>query len=85
MSVLKYAALIKTSTTVPGDERSRTHPGHGYPEHTVEGIELREFKDLAEMEDWVKRELRSSYSRGFRLISFQELQFEETVTVKVRP
>jgi len=23
-----------TSVYVPGDERSRTNPGHGYPEHT---------------------------------------------------
>ncbi len=33
-----YVVLIyKTdSVTIPGDERSRTHPGHGYPEHTQE-------------------------------------------------
>lgn len=24
----------KTSVHIPGDERSRTNPGHGYPEHT---------------------------------------------------
>ena len=31
-----YAILIFTtkSVWVPGDERSKTHPGHGYPEHT---------------------------------------------------
>lgn len=31
-----FAVLVyKTSGTyVPGDERSRTNPGHGYPEHT---------------------------------------------------
>jgi len=28
--------IIKMQTrTIPGDERSRTAPGHGYPEHTV--------------------------------------------------
>lgn len=27
-------AIIKVgSITIPGDERSRTNPGHGYPEH----------------------------------------------------
>ena len=32
-----YAVLVykTTSTHVPGDERSRTHPGHGYPAHNV--------------------------------------------------
>ncbi len=31
-----YAVLIYkvVSVYIPGDERSRTHPGHGYPEHT---------------------------------------------------
>ena len=31
-----FAVLIygKRSVWVPGDERSRTNPGHGYPEHT---------------------------------------------------
>ena len=31
-----YAVLIYSTTSVfvPGDERSRTNPGHGYPEHT---------------------------------------------------
>jgi hypothetical protein len=33
--------FFQTSVHVPGDERSRTHPGHGYPEHdvTVNGCE----------------------------------------------
>jgi hypothetical protein len=31
---MKYAVIEETHTTIPGDERSRTHPGHGYPEHT---------------------------------------------------
>lgn len=31
-----YIFLFETSTVnVPGDERSRTNPGHGYPAHTV--------------------------------------------------
>jgi len=31
-----FAVLIykSASVTIPGDERSRTNPGHGYPEHT---------------------------------------------------
>lgn len=31
----EHHAIIKCSSfTVPGDERSRTNPGHGYGEHT---------------------------------------------------
>lgn len=27
-----FAIIEFTQVTIPGDERSRTHPGHGYPE-----------------------------------------------------
>ena len=29
-----HVILAFSTITVPGDERSRTHPGHGYGEHT---------------------------------------------------
>lgn len=29
-----FVILSFSSIYIPGDERSRTHPGHGYPEHT---------------------------------------------------
>jgi hypothetical protein len=29
-----WAIIEQTSVTIPGDERSRTNPGHGYPEST---------------------------------------------------
>lgn len=28
-----WAIVTFSSITIPGDERSRTNPGHGYPEH----------------------------------------------------
>jgi len=31
-----------TSVTIPGDERSRTAPGHGYPEHTDHYVQVYE-------------------------------------------
>tara|TARA_Y100000310_G_C20139183_1_gene559475 strand:+ start:109 stop:411 length:303 start_codon:yes stop_codon:yes gene_type:complete len=30
-----YVILKFSSVTIPGDERSRKCPGHGYPEHSV--------------------------------------------------
>ena len=29
-----FVIVKMTSVHIPGDERSRTNPGHGYPEHT---------------------------------------------------
>jgi hypothetical protein len=33
-----YAIIEVNSITIPGDERSKTNPGHGYPEHSVSNI-----------------------------------------------
>jgi len=83
---MKYAALVSKSVTIPGDERSRTNPGHGYPEHTETYLELVEFADKAAMETWVTRQTRG-YAPSFKLIQYEELKYETTVsvTVKVSP
>ena len=39
-----YAVFIKTSTHIPGDQRSIDHPGHGYPAYTLEKLKLRNLK-----------------------------------------
>lgn len=41
-----YAVLVYKSSSVfvPGDERSRTNPGHGYPEH---------YETVNDFEHWV--------------------------------
>ena len=80
----KYAAIIDSSYTVPGDERSRTNPGHGYPEHTVQYKDFREFKNFEEMKKWVEDEERSKYSRTkYRIISFKPMTVSTTVEIKV--
>lgn len=53
-----YAVLIYKSDSVyiPGDERSRTNPGHGYParNETFESFEHYVTEDKVEWEDFVK-------------------------------
>lgn len=44
-----WAILIFGQINIPGDERSRTHPGHGYPAHMVSNIEYRAY---TKKEDW---------------------------------
>lgn len=84
---MKYAALVKRSIYIPGDERSRTHPGHGYPGGTEEVTDLRVFKDRADMEAWVESEERSRERYGTRtdytLIEYRELTVKRSVSVKV--
>jgi len=44
-----FAILIFDSIVIPGDERSKSHPGRGYSEHTQTTISYRAY--LKE-EDW---------------------------------
>ncbi len=81
---MKYAAITTRSIYVPGDERSRTAPGHGYPEHYEEAIDLIEFKNRSEMETWVKCRIDRGERVDYRLIEYNELSIETTVSVKVK-
>lgn len=76
----KYAALFYRTIYIPGDERSRTNPGHGYPESTQETIDLIEFSSKEEMESWVLR--RGSYDK-YKLIKYQELSVKTKVEVSI--
>lgn len=58
-----WAIMESTSVTTPGDERSRTHPGHGYPEHTKTYISYEAFTDKDAFETEVKRRTEANASR----------------------
>jgi len=84
---LKFAALVTESVNIPGDERSRTNPGHGYPASTMDYIRVVEFKSEVEMEEWVKKETTKPYGGSparFRLIQYEELKYTTTVKVEVQ-
>lgn len=54
----KYLLIDSTTIHIPGDERSRTNPGHGYPEST-QSIPVLKWFDSEEllldyMETWGK-------------------------------
>lgn len=63
-----FAILYPESHTVPGDERSRTNPGHGYPEHTVEYWRIELYKNE---EDWVEEIKKLSNRRGYSTVDFK--------------
>ena len=48
-----YAVVVKESVYTPGDERSRTNPGHGYPAETKHFDVFKRFATRAEFERWV--------------------------------
>lgn len=76
----KYAVIVKESIYIPGDERSRTNPGHGYPAHTETYEKIHVFDDADALKDWVRRNERAS----FKAIKFQELSVSTEVVVDLK-
>lgn len=70
-----FAALVFDSITIPGDERSRTHPGHGYPESTETAIKCITFASKSDMEAWVSQqeERRFGSPKPYRVIEIKPL------------
>lgn len=50
-----WAILQNESIHVPGDERSRTAPGHGYPEHTEKSLSYTAYFTFEEFENELKK------------------------------
>jgi len=79
-----YAVFFKTSTTIPGDQRSRDCPGHGYSEHTVEHNEYIEFKTKDEFFKWVTREEGKIYGRvAYRAVKCTPIKIETKTTIDI--
>lgn len=82
-----YAILTPESTTIPGDERSRTNPGHGYPEHTVYSWNMEVFTNE---EDWKAKIIELStpgryyHKREFRAIKCVSAKIETSIKVDVK-
>jgi hypothetical protein len=68
---MKYAAIVKASYYVPGDERSRTNPGHGYPTETVSYHKLVEFDNEDTLKNWL---LKQPSNSDHRVIVYSDLE-----------
>lgn len=58
-----WAIIEGTSVFVPGDERSRTNPGHGYPEHTDNYITYTAYLDEAEFKRVLAQRLETAATK----------------------
>ena len=76
-----FAIISQGSISVPGDERSRTNPGHGYPASTEYFIRYQAFEDRADWERVVAA--MSKAGENFRAISVTPATLTTTVTVAV--
>jgi hypothetical protein len=74
-----WAILQDESVHIPGDERSRQAPGHGYPEHTETFISYRSFGDEAAFRVAMQEALSGRYPKHVRGIHVIETFGGKTV------
>lgn len=70
-----YAIMIidTVSMLIPGDERSRTHPGHGYPERTetYDTIQYKSYTDCDEgKQRWETELVRLWNLERYKVVGF---------------
>lgn len=80
-----FAILTTRSVTIPGDERSRTNPGHGYPEHTDLSWSIETFPTQAAWEQEIKdRAGRAFASRDWVPVILNRPEIKQTVSIEVQ-
>jgi hypothetical protein len=77
---MKYGVITTRQIYHEGDERSRTNPGHGYPAYTETATDFREF----ETQDDLKRWLKSTTEKNYRVIEFQDIKVETEVVITLK-
>jgi len=76
-----FAIFEGNSFYIPGDERSRTNPGHGYPASTEYAISYRAYSNRAEWEAEIKR--LSERQKDFRACVITPATITTSVDVAV--
>jgi hypothetical protein len=83
-NVPHWAIVKSVNVFIPGDERSRTNPGHGYPEHTEEYITYTAFIDEAEWLREIENLSMSHWPKPFRAFKVEPVIVTTKVEVKVK-
>lgn len=61
-----WAIIGKTSVSIPGDERSRTNPGHGYPASTEHYVTYEAFTNEDDFKTEMTKRLLARYTDDVR-------------------
>ena len=77
-----YAAFVEESVHHEGDERSRTHTGHGYPEHTTTHTEVKKFKSEDELKEWILANERYG-KKNYSIVFCTPVAVTKTVSLNI--
>lgn len=82
-----YAILTARSIEIPGDERSRTHPGHGYPASTEQVWDYVVYGGKEQWEEAVDRQharsLRQSGAANYKAMYVTPATITTTTKVEL--
>ena len=80
-----YVILEFSSFYVPGDQRSRDAPGHGYPEHDEQTVSYNVYASKDEWEAEIVRRTQEKYpSRDWAPLICRKAEIEVKVLVNVK-
>ena len=74
-----FAIVEQVSVNIPGDERSRTNPGHGYPETTERYWRYYAFNDEKEWQQDIESRARKIFGGMDTFVAFKS----NPATIKV--
>ncbi len=75
------AVIVFDTVYSPGDERSKSHPGHGYPESYENSLKYIVMNDMAELETWIAK--RDKHDRAYVVIQAEAKNVKTKLTVSL--
>jgi len=78
-----FAIIEFTSVYIPGDERSRTNPGHGYPETTEYYSHYIAFSYEGEWKAAIEKYMSGSNKDNFVAIRVNPVKIKTSVTIEI--
>lgn len=81
-----YAAIEFDSVWIEGDERSRTHPGHGYPGHYKDIVSYIHLGDKEALDNYITKKEMPNYGtpqRNYVIIEAQKVEPKIKIEIKV--
>jgi hypothetical protein len=78
-----YAILSQKSTHIPGDEHSRTHPGHGYHARTEYSWDYIVFPDRESWESEIKKRKGSVFASDGNYVAISAIPATINTSIQV--
>jgi hypothetical protein len=80
-----YAIMKDDGVHIPGDERSRTNPGHGYPAHTQDFIDYQVFLTKEKLLEKIKELETTLYGQKtpYKVIKVTPVSVNTSININI--